>query len=96
MNTKYIPKPIDTSKVVIPPELKELAELLAENAHENWSHKRMEDGWRYGVLRNDAEKLHPDLIPYAELSDGEKEFDRVTSMETIKVLLALGYEIKKR
>lgn len=95
MNTKYIPKPIDTSNVAVPQELMELAELLAENAHENWSAGRMKEGWKYGAQRNDAEKLHPDLVPYAELSDGEKEYDRVTSMESIKVLLALGYEIKK-
>ena len=55
----------------------------------------MKEGWKYGVQRDDKEKLHPDLIPYDELSDGEKEYDRVTSMESIKVLLALGYEIKK-
>jgi hypothetical protein len=33
------------------------------------------------------------LKPYSELSEGEKEYDRITAMETLKAILTLGYVI---
>ena len=91
----YIPKPIDTTDVELSEEIKELSELLAENTHEVWSQGRIRDGWTYGEKRDDAKKQHPCLIPYAELSDSEKAYDRNTSLETLKVILKLGYKITK-
>lgn len=95
MNPEYRPRPIDTSAVELPPSVTELAELLARNAHEVWAAGRMQQGWRYGSVRDDERKLHPDLIPYEELPEGEKTFDRQTAMETLRVLLALGYTISR-
>ena len=91
----YIPKPIDTSDIELSAEIKELSELLAKNTHEVWSLGRMNDGWTYGEQRDDAKKHHPCLIPYEELSDSEKEYDRNTSMETLKLIIKLGYKISK-
>jgi hypothetical protein len=73
----------------------ELLERLAENTHEVWASQRMSEGWTHGPRRDDAKKQHPCLIPYARLSEVEKEYDRNTAMETIRVILALGYEIRK-
>ena len=89
----YNPTPLDTSSVTLPPELEALTEYLAENAHDLWAAQRMADGWQYGAQRDDAAKLHPDLLPYADLPESEKEYDRLTAMETIKAILALGYRI---
>lgn len=91
----YIPQPIDTKDVVLPEELVALAEEIAKNVHEVWSEGRMKDGWEYGNERNDAEKLHPCLVPYAELSETEKEYDRSTSQETLKLIIKLGFRIVK-
>lgn len=91
----YTPKPIDTTNVTLPAELLELTEKIAENVHEVWSVGRMADGWTYGPERNDAEKKHPCLVPYDELTDGEKEYDRNTALETLKLIVALGYRIEK-
>ena len=91
----YTPQPIDTKDIVLPEELNELAEMIAKNVHEVWSAGRMKDGWTYGEQRNDAEMRHPCLVPYEELSDDEKEYDRNTSQETIKLILKLGYKITK-
>ena len=74
----------------------ELTELLAKNTHEVWSAGRIAQGWGYGEVRNDEEKKHPDLIPYEELTDGEKSYDRNTALETIKCILKLGYTIEKK
>ena len=92
----YEPKPVDTSSVALPEELLLLTEKIAENVHEIWSAGRIADGWTYGAARNDAEKTHPCLIPYGELPEGEKEYDRNTAMETLKLIVALGYKIEKK
>ncbi len=92
---KYIPQPADLSEVTLPDGLLELREQIAKNAHEVWAHNRMNEGWTYGPVRNDALKQHPDLIPYEELTEGEREYDRATAMNSIKLLLKLGYKITK-
>lgn len=90
----YQPKPINTDKIELDDDLLALTERLAESTHDIWAQQRMADGWTYGPKRDDAVKKHPDLIPYADLPDGEKEYDRKTAMETLKAIIALGYEIK--
>ena len=92
-NSNYIPQPINTKDVVLPKELIPLAEEIAKNVHETWSEGRIKDGWKYGEERNDAEKLHPCLVPYEELTEAEKEYDRNTSQETLKLIMKLGFKI---
>lgn len=91
----YTPQPIDTQDVVLPEELTELAEMIAKNVHEVWSAGRMKDGWKYGETRNDAEMTHPCLVPYEELTETEKEYDRNTSQETLRLIMKLGFRIVK-
>lgn len=91
----YKPAPRDTSDVVLPAGIGEVTELLARNTHENWARQRMAEGWRYGPRRDDALKEHPGLVPYEELPESEKEYDRKTAMETVRTILALGYRIEK-
>lgn len=96
MNTdKYIPHPIKTNDVELPIELTELAEKIAENVHEVWAATRLKQGWCYGEERNDILKQHPCLVPYNQLSEDEKEFDRNTAQETIKLIVKLGFNITK-
>lgn len=92
----YSPVPIDTSKVEVPDDLMQLAEILSLNVHETWALERINQGWKYGIERNDLQKLHPCLVSYDELPESEKVFDRKTAMETIKVILSMGFEIKKK
>ena len=95
-NHNYIPAPIDTSDVNLPEEILDLAEKLAENTHEVWAQGRINDGWTYGEKRDDASKKHPCLVPYSELSEGEKEYDRATAMETLKLILKLDFSLEKK
>ncbi len=92
----YTPKTIDTSHITLAPGLEELVEKLAQNNHDHWARKRIEDGWRYGAQRNDSQKEHPDLVPYDQLPESEKEYDRKTVVEALKAIMALGYEVTKR
>lgn len=91
----YKPHPIDTSSIVLSDDLLELTERLAENAHDNWARLRIEQGWTWGPRRDDNSKKHTDLVPYAELPESEKAYDRATAMETLKAMLALGYKIQR-
>ena len=91
----YTPKPVKTDDVTLPEELLELSELIAKNTHEVWSEGRIRDGWRYGERRDDEAKTHPCLVPYEELSNEEKAYDRATSMETLRLVMKLGYKIVK-
>ncbi len=92
----YTPKPIDTNNIKLPDELVELTELIAENVHDNWAIGRIKDGWTYGETRDDAKKTTPCLVPYDELPDSEKEYDRNTAFATLKLIVALGYNIEKK
>src|SRR5437762_1727846 len=88
---EYKPQPIDTAHVALSQELARLGEVLARNTHENWAKLRISDGWRYGPFRNDERKEHASLVPYEQLSESEKNYDRQTAMEIVKTLLAMGY-----
>ena len=89
----YIPSPADTSGTEIPEEIGSLIEEMARNVHEVWAAERMAEGWSPGPERNDARKEHPCLVPYEELPESEKDYDRNTARETLKFILSKGYKI---
>ena len=91
----YKPEPIDTKRIEIPEDLKPLIELIAKNVHEVWAKSRIEEGWTYGEVKDSIKKTTPCLVPYEELSEQEKDYDRNTALETIKVVLKHGYKISK-
>jgi ryanodine receptor 2 len=90
---KYEPKPIDTSGVHLSQEIRNLTELLARNAHDLWAQLRLAQGWTCGPQRDDGAKKHPCLVPYEELPEPEKEYDRRAAMDTLRAIIALGYRI---
>lgn len=90
---KYVPNPVDTTDVKLPMELESLVEEMAKNVHEVWAQTRISQGWSFGEKRNDADKKHPCLVPYEELSEEEKTYDRNTSVQTLKLILKLGFKI---
>jgi RyR domain-containing protein len=91
---KYTPRPINTAEIKLPKGLKKLLEQLAEHNHDVWATQRMRDGWKIGETRDDNKKRHPCLLPYAELPESEKDYDRNTVLEVIKAIMALGYRIQ--
>lgn len=95
MNTNYNPSTVDTSNIVLPDELNPLVEKMAENVHDEWAKTRIEQGWSYGKERNDAEKKHPCLVPYDELPESEKVYDRNTAISTLKLIMHMGFDITK-
>ena len=89
----YVPQPMDTSDVQLPQELNELVEKMARNVHEVWAQSRISQGWTYGPERSDALKHHPCLVPYEDLPEVEKAYDRDTALGTLKLICKLGFKI---
>lgn len=92
-SNRYTPKPLDTSEIELPEELLQLGESLARNVHEVWAQGRIDDGWIWGDKLDKIAKTHPSLIPYEQLSDSEKDYDRRTSIETLKFIVKEGYSL---
>lgn len=92
----YKPHPINLSKVTLDKDIIELREVFAENVHEVWAKARLDDGWKYGPIRDDSNKTDPYLLPYDLLPKREKEYCRLIAMDSIKCLKKLGWELKKR
>ncbi|MBO5444997.1 MAG: Ryanodine receptor Ryr [Muribaculaceae bacterium] len=89
----YNPQPINVEDISLDSNLEDLTEAIAENAHDIWARARMDEGWTYGPVRDDERKEHPDLVPYAQLPDSEKEYDRLMAMNTLRLVRRLGYDI---
>ena len=94
-SNNYTPCPADVAGVELPAELEALAEAISKNVHEVWAQSRMEQGWAYGEERSDALKQHPCLVPYEELPEVEKAYDRDTALGTLKLICKLGFKISK-
>ena len=95
MKKNYVPQPMDTSDIRLPEELNVLIEQMAKNVHEVWAQSRFDQGWTYGKERSDVLKQHPCLIPYEELPEVEKAYDRDTALGTLKLISKLGFKISK-
>lgn len=95
MKQTYTPAPLDTRNIELPKELDGLIEEMARNVHDVWAQGRIAEGWTYGEQRDDKQKTHPCLVPYEELPDAEREYDRQTAVQTLKLILKLGFKIHK-
>jgi len=95
MSESYNPIPVDTSGVALPQELLALTEQIAENVHDVWAAGRIAEGWTYGPVKDVENKTTPQLVPYSELPESEKQYDRNTALETLKLIVKLGYSVRK-
>ena len=91
----YNPKLIDLEHVELPDSFEELREAVAENAHDMWALERQSEGWTFGLKRDDSNLETPDMVPYSQLPESEKQYDRLMAEDTLRLLLALGYKIEK-
>jgi hypothetical protein len=91
----YNPQPIQTGDIILPQELADIIEEISMNIHEVWAQGRIREGWRYGEKIDPELKTHPSLVPYGQLSESEKDYDRNTVTQTIKCLLKKGYHITR-
>jgi len=87
--------PIDTSGIELPADISLLLERLAQHNHDVWANQRLADGWTWGPERNDEARRHPDLVPYEQLTESARQYDRNAATETLKAIIALGYRIER-
>ena len=94
-SNNYTPTPVDTSNIQLPEELMALAEAISKNVHEVWAQNRIKEGWTYGPVRDDQKRQTPCLVPYDQLPEKEKAYDRNTAFGTLKFIVSQGFEIHK-
>lgn len=93
---EYKPNPIDLSKVKLSKSLEHDLEVIARSVHEVWAWQRQLKDWEYGKDYDEINRKHPCMVEYDQLSELERDMDRATVVQTIKMLLVLGYEIEKK
>ncbi|XP_037305737.2 ryanodine receptor 3 isoform X5 [Pungitius pungitius] len=89
----FVPTPVDTSQIVLPPHLDNVRDKLAENIHELWGMNKIELGWTFGKVRDDNKRQHPCLVDFSKLPETERNYNVQMSSETLKTLLALGCHV---
>lgn len=91
----YVPQPVDIESFGLPDGYEGLREAIAANAHDRWAIERQSEGWTFGLKRDDAKLETPDMVPYEQLPESEKQYDRIMAEDTLRLLAALGYKIEK-
>ena len=94
-SNNYTPTPVDTTNIQLPDELMALAAATSKNVHEVWAQNRIKEGWTYGPVRDDQKRQTPCLVPYDQLPEEEKAYDRNTAFGTLKFIVSQGFEIHK-
>ena len=94
-SNNYTPTPVDTTNIQLPEELMALAEAISKNVHEVWAQNRIKEGWTYGPVRDDQKRQTPCLVPYDQLPEEEKAYDRNTAFGTLQLIVSQGFEIHK-
>jgi hypothetical protein len=67
--------------------------LLAEVEHERWCAFMQSQGWKPGSPRDNVRKIHPSLVPWAQLPDSERKKDVEAVVELVWVLADVGLEV---
>lgn len=70
-------------------------EYLAQREHERWMQERLANGWKWAAARNDAAREHPDLLPYSQLPEALKDYDRDAVRGVIDILNAANLTITR-
>uniref|UniRef100_A0AAX7TRD1 Ryanodine receptor 3 n=1 Tax=Astatotilapia calliptera TaxID=8154 RepID=A0AAX7TRD1_ASTCA len=91
----FDPKPISTANISLPEKLEYIANKYAEHSHDKWSSEKMSVGWKHGDTVDEQAKTHPLLKPYKSLSEKERETYRWPVRESLKSMLAMGWNIER-
>lgn len=95
----YMPHKINLDDVELDEDLEDLLEAIAENAHDVWAEMRMKEGYVFGKDNNSDKDKGPltnkDLVPYSDLPDSEKQYDREMAEQTLKLAKRLGFKVTR-
>ena len=90
-------EPVDTDRADPPVEFfsPDTVEMLAVIEHDEWLGEKVENGWVYGP-RDDEKKINPYMVPYDQLDERIKEYDRDAVRNIPQLTLACGYRIYRQ
>ena len=71
----------------------DIVEILAIIEHDDWVRERIDSGWVYGKEKDADKKVSPYLLPYDELTEEIKDFDRDSIRNIPELLEMIGMEI---
>ncbi|XP_066971302.1 ryanodine receptor isoform X4 [Macrobrachium rosenbergii] len=83
----YNPQPVDMTNLTLSREMQNMAERLAENAHDIWAKRKKDE------LEACGGGFPPQMVPYDMLTEKEKRKDRFRSVELLKYLQFMGYRL---
>lgn len=70
-------------------------ELMAEMEHGRWIVERLRSGWKYGSKRDAINKISPFLVPWKDLPDKVKDYDRNAVRNWPALFSQAGLEIHR-
>lgn len=82
-------------EIEITDEIKELADRLAEHAHNTLAKEKVSLDWSNGQVHDDVQMHHPAHVSYKDLPEEEKKLDRDLYLKTLKSILEMGFRIEK-
>lgn len=77
------------------PFSKQEVERMAELEHGRWNVERVRDGWRQGNLRDNAKKIHDCIVPWNNLPEDIKHYDRAAVRQFPTILAKAGLEVSR-
>uniref|UniRef100_A0AA85JZA6 Ryanodine receptor n=1 Tax=Trichobilharzia regenti TaxID=157069 RepID=A0AA85JZA6_TRIRE len=89
----FVPKTVRTSHIQLPNYVEIVRDRLAENLHEMWSMRKIDQGWKYGERRDDQNGLHPCLTTFDKLPPSDRQYNVTLAYETLRTIVGLGYNI---
>uniref|UniRef100_A0A3Q2ZUA4 Ryanodine receptor 2b (cardiac) n=1 Tax=Kryptolebias marmoratus TaxID=37003 RepID=A0A3Q2ZUA4_KRYMA len=92
----FTPSPVDTNKIVLPPQLEDIKEKMAENLHELWLKDKIEAGWTNGPVKDESKLHDPCVVEFSKLPEQERNQNLQMAQDTLKTLLAFGFHIVLR
>lgn len=70
-------------------------EYLAEMEHERWVREREAAGWTYGAEKDVERRVSPYLVPWEELEDAVREYDREPVRELVALIESVGLALRR-
>lgn len=63
-----------------------------EQVHENWAQIKLDEGWKYGPVKDETKKEHPCLVPYGDLPADQRYKNMLFAATVRGVLCSLGWD----